>query len=158
MFHKLIATRNDIALTIPRLLLGVVFFAHGAQKVLGWWGGSGFSASMSGLSQNFPAPLAFLAIMAEFLGGIGLLVGLLGRVAAFGIACVMAVAVAAVHLPHGLFMNWSGTKQGEGFEFHLLAIGIAAAIMIAGSGALSVDRALTRPTVGEPGVPQRRAA
>ena len=140
MFRKLIETRNEIALTIPRLVLGAVFFAHGAQKVFGWWGGQGFSATMSGLSQSFPAALAFLAIMAEFLGGIGLLLGLLGRVAAFGIACNMAVAAATVHLPHGFFMNWTGQQKGEGFEFHLLALALAVALMVRGSGAFSLDR------------------
>jgi putative oxidoreductase len=159
MLRKLFATRNDVALTIPRLVLGAVFFAHGAQKVFGWWGGHGFSATMGGFTQSgIPAPLAFLAIMAEFLGGLGLLLGLLGRVAAFGITCVMAVAIAKVHAANGLFMNWAGTQKGEGFEFHLLAIAIAVTVMVGGSGALSIDRLLTRPSVREPDVRHRRAA
>jgi putative oxidoreductase len=86
---------------------------------------------------------AFLAICAEFLGSIGLLLGLLGRVAAFGIACNMVVAIAMVHWHFGLFANWYGTQKGEGYEYHLLAIAIALAIMIKGSGALSIDRALS---------------
>jgi putative oxidoreductase len=84
-----------------------------------------------------------LAICAEFLGGIGLIVGALGRIAAFGIACNMIVAVLMVHLQFGLLMNWSGQQKGEGFEYHLLAIAIALVLMARGSGSFSVDRALS---------------
>src|SRR5215813_5548269 len=105
MFRKLLATSNDWTLTILRLVLGVVFFAHGAQKALGWFGGYGFGGTMGFFTQqmHIPAPFAFLAICAEFLGGIGLILGLLGRVAAFGIACNMFVAVLMVHVPNGFF-------------------------------------------------------
>jgi putative oxidoreductase len=146
MFRKLMNTTDDLAITIPRLALGVVFFAHGAQKALGWFGGYGFSGTMGFFTQqmHIPAAFAFLAICAEFLGGIGLLLGLLGRIAAFGIACDMVVAVWMVHRHFGLFANWSGLQKGEGYEYHLLAIAIALAIMIKGSGALSVDRALSK--------------
>jgi putative oxidoreductase len=145
MLRKLINTTNDAAITVLRLGLGVVFFAHGAQKTLGWFGGYGFSGTMGFFTQqaHIPAPLAFLAICAEFLGGIGLLLGLLGRVAAFGICCNMLVAIITVHWHFGLFANWFGNQKGEGIEFHLLAIAIALAIMIKGSGAFSVDRALS---------------
>jgi putative oxidoreductase len=84
-------------------------------------------------------PLAFLAICAEFFGGLGLIVGFLSRIAAFGIACNMLVAVTMVHHHYGLFMDWAGNQKGEGFEFHLLAIAIAIAIMVAGAGAFSID-------------------
>jgi putative oxidoreductase len=146
MFRKLINTTGDPVITISRLVLGVVFFAHGAQKALGWFGGYGFSATMGFFTQqaHIPAPLAFLAICAEFLGGIGLILGFLGRVAAFGIACNMVVAVAMVHRHFGLFANWAGNQKGEGIEFHLLAIAIALAILIKGSGAASIDRALSK--------------
>ena len=146
MFRKLMQTTDDSALTIVRLVLGVIFFAHGAQKVLGWFGGYGFTGTMGFFTQgmHIPAPFAFLAICAEFLGGIGLIIGLLGRVAAFGIACDMVVAVAMVHWHFGFFVNWFGTQKGEGFEYHLLAIAIALAIMIKGSGAFSIDRALSK--------------
>jgi putative oxidoreductase len=93
---------------------------------------------------GIPAVFAFLAIMAEFAGGLGLLLGLLGRVAAFGILCNMLVAIATVHAHNGLFMNWTGQKKGEGFEYHVLAIGMALAVLIGGSGALSFDRLLSR--------------
>jgi putative oxidoreductase len=145
MFRKLINTSDDPAITVLRLVLGVVFFAHGAQKTLGWFGGYGFSGTMGFFTQgmHIPAAFAFLAICAEFLGSIGLLLGLLGRVAAFGIFCNMLVAVITVHWHFGLFANWVGNQKGEGIEYHLLAIAIALAIMIKGSGAFSVDRALS---------------
>jgi putative oxidoreductase len=146
MFRKLINTTDDPALTILRLVLGAVFFAHGAQKALGWFGGYGFSGTMAFFTQqaHIPVAFAFLAICAEFLGGIGLILGLLSRLAAFGIACNMVVAVAMVHWHFGFFANWFGNQKGEGIEYHLLALAIALAIMIKGSGALSGDRALSK--------------
>jgi putative oxidoreductase len=138
-------TNPDATPAILRLTLGAVFFVHGAQKMLGWWGGRGFSATMSGFEHSgIPAVFAFLAIVAEFFGAIGLILGLLGRVAAFGLACVMVVAIAKVHAVNGLFMNWGGQQKGEGFEYHVLVLAITVAIMIAGSGAWSVDRVLSR--------------
>lgn len=146
MFRKLMSTTDDFTVTILRVLFGVVFFAHGAQKALGWFGGFGFTGTMGFFTQklNIPAPLAVLAIAAEFLGGMGLLVGLLSRVAAFGIACNMVVAVYMIHRHFGFFANWYGQQKGEGFEFHLLSVAIALFIMIKGSGALSLDRALSK--------------
>jgi putative oxidoreductase len=128
-----------------RLGLGIVMFPHGAQKALGWFGGNGFSGTVQFFTQNMgvPLPLALLAIAAEFLGSLGLIVGLLGRVAALGIAAVMLVAIATVNLANGFFMNWGGNQAGEGFEYHLLALAMAIAVIIGGSGALSIDRALT---------------
>ena len=143
---KLIRTNPSAVPAILRLVLGAVFFTHGAQKMLGWWGGYGFSGTMNSMEHmGIPAVFAFLAIAAEFFGGLGLILGLLGRVAAFGIACTMVVAIVKVHAANGLFMNWSGQQKGEGFEYHLLVLAMTAAIMIAGSGAWSVDRALSRP-------------
>ena len=145
MLRKLLHTNNDPVLTVVRLAIGVVFFAHGSQKMLGWFGGYGFSATMGFFEHNgIPAVFAFLAIAAEFFGGLGLLLGLLSRVAAFGIACNMLVAIATVHHRFGLFMNWTGQQKGEGFEFHLLALAITFLIMVRGAGALSLDRRLTR--------------
>lgn len=142
MFAKLMRTdTHNLTLTTLRLVLGVVFFAHGAQKALGWFGGYGFSGTMGFFTQQLgvPAPLAFLAICAEFLGGIGLIVGFLSRVAAFGIFCNMVVAVYLVHHKFGFFVNWTGQQKGEGFEYHLLALAMAGAIMIGGAGAFSID-------------------
>ncbi len=146
MFEKLTNTTDDFSVTILRLALGAVFFAHGAQKVLGWFGGFGPRDTLAFFTQqmHIPWPLAILVFAAEFLGGIGLIIGFLGRVAAFGIACDMAVAIALIHRHFGLFANWLGNQKGEGFEYHVLAIAIALAIMIRGSGALSIDRSLSR--------------
>ena len=144
MFHKLLATPNDLTLTVVRLVLGLVFFAHGAQKMLGWFGGYGFHGTMGFFTQQMgiPAPLAFLAICAEFFGGLGLIFGLLARIAALGIMVNMMVAVAKVHSANGFFMNWTGQQKGEGFEYHLLAIALLIVVLVKGSGALSIDRAL----------------
>jgi putative oxidoreductase len=146
MFRKLISTSDDYTYTMVRLVLGVVFFAHGAQKMLGWFGGYGFAGTMGFFTQmmHIPAPLAFLAICAEFFGGLGLLVGLLSRVAAFGIAVNMLVAIFTVHIHNGFFANWSGQQKGEGFEYHLLALALLLVVMIKGAGPLSVDRALSK--------------
>ena len=148
MIRKLIATDNDIATAIVRLVLGVVFFAHGAQKMLGWFGGYGFNGTMGFFTgmMHIPAPLAFLAISAEFFGGLGLIFGLLTRVAAFGIFCNMIVAVATVHYRFGFFANWTGAQKGEGVEYHLLALAITIFLMMRGAGAASVDRLLSSRT------------
>jgi len=145
MLRKLTGTDNATATTIVRVMLGVVFFAHGAQKMLGWFGGYGFSATMNFFtSQHIPALFAFLAIAAEFFGGLGLILGLLTRIAAFGIAVNMLVAVITVHSQFGFFANWSGTQKGEGYEFHLLALAMCAFLILKGAGAISVDRILSR--------------
>jgi putative oxidoreductase len=145
MLRKLMATDNDIATTILRLVLGVIFFAHGAQKMLGWFGGYGFTGTMGFFTgaMHIPAIFAFLAIAAEFFGGLGLIFGLLTRVASFGIFCNMIVAVAMVHHQFGLFVNWTGTQKGEGYEFHLLVLAMTAFLMIHGAGAASLDRLLS---------------
>jgi putative oxidoreductase len=145
---NLLATTNDPILTMARLILGIVFFAHGAQKVLGWWGGFGYSGTMNAFTNmmHIPAPLAFLAIMAEFLGGLGLIVGLLARIAAFGIAVNMIVAILTIHRHVGFFMNWYGNQQGEGWEYHALAVALALIVLVRGAGAYSLDRTLGAKT------------
>jgi putative oxidoreductase len=150
MIRKLIATDNDPATTILRLVLGVIFFAHGAQKMLGWFGGYGYRGTMGFFTQamHIPAVLAFLAIAAEFFGGLGLILGLLTRIAAFGIFSNMIVAIAMVHAQFGLFMNWTGAQKGEGFEYHLLVLAIATFLMIHGAGRASIDRVLSARTKG----------
>jgi putative oxidoreductase len=148
MIRKLIATDNDAATTVLRLVLGVIFFAHGAQKMLGWFGGYGFTATMGFFTavMHIPALFAFLAIAAEFFGGLGLIFGALTRVAAFGILSNMVVAVAMVHHQFGFFMNWTGAQKGEGYEYHLLVLAATALLMIRGAGAASVDRLLSSRT------------
>jgi putative oxidoreductase len=146
MFRKLLSTSNDPSLTLLRVVAGVVFFAHGAQKMLSWFGGYGFHGTMGFFTQemHIPALFAVLAICAEFFGGLGLIVGFLSRVAAFGVLCNMLVAVSLIHHKFGLFMNWGGDQKGEGFEYHLLAIAIMLAIIFRGAGAYSVDYILSR--------------
>jgi putative oxidoreductase len=145
MIRRLYATDDSIATSILRLMLGVIFFAHGAQKMLGWFGGYGFQGTMGFFTgmMHIPAPLGFLAIAAEFFGGIGLLLGFMTRIAALGIGVNMVVAIMTVHRAVGFFMNWTGTQKGEGFEFHLLVLAVVAYLLIQGAGAFSVDRLLT---------------
>jgi putative oxidoreductase len=146
MIKKLLETNDDIAGLVLRVLLGVVMLPHGAQKLLGWFGGYGFSGTMGFFTgkMGIPAVFAFLVIMSEFFGSLALITGALTRLAAFGVSCVMLVGALMVHLPHGFFMNWAGKQQGEGFEFHILAMAIAVALMIKGGGRWSVDGLLTK--------------
>jgi putative oxidoreductase len=143
----LLKTNNSFAPTLARLVLGAVMFPHGAQKVLGWFGGYGFNGTMNFFTQqmHIPAAFAVLAIAAEFLGSLALITGFLSRIAALGIAVEMAVAVAMVHAPNGFFMNWFGNQKGEGFEYHLLAIGLALIVLIYGGGKASIDSFIARP-------------
>lgn len=144
MFRKLIATKDDTAALVLRVMLGLVFFPHGAQKLLGWFGGHGFSGTMGFFTGQLgiPALFAFLAIIAESFGALGLIVGLFTRVAALGIMSVMLVAVPMLHVQHGFFMNWFGNQAGEGFEYHLLVIAMAVALIIRGGGSWSADKSL----------------
>jgi putative oxidoreductase len=144
MIKRFLQTEDDIAALVLRISVGVVMFPHGAQKLLGWFGGYGFSGTMGFFTakMGIPAVFVFLVIMSEFFGSLALIAGAVTRLAAFGIGCVMLVATLMVHLPHGFFMNWAGNQQGEGFEFHLLAMAIAIALIIKGGGRWSVDSLL----------------
>ena len=144
--NKLFSTANDHAIGLARLVLGIVFFMHGAQKTLAWFGGYGFHATIQlfNTAWGIPARFTKLALATEFLGGVGLILGFLSRIAALGIAIDMLVAVAAVHLRNGVFMNWYGNQKGKGYEYHLFAIAICILIIVKGAGTLSVDRALTK--------------
>src|SRR5438309_3301468 len=127
MIDWLVATNGDVVPLILRLTLAVVMFPHGAQKTLGWFGGYGFRRTMAHFTKSgFPPVLAFLAVMAEFLGPLGLAIGLLTRVAALGIAVVMLVAI-LVHKQYGFFMNWFGTQEGEGVGVQVVALGVPGA-------------------------------
>ena len=140
VIQHLFKTDNTISTTLLRVTLGAVFFPHGAQKVLGWFGGYGFSGTMGFMTgtMHIPAVFAFLAIAAEFAGAIALVLGLGTRVAALGIASVMAVAI-TIHAQYGFFANWTGAQKGEGIEYHLLALAIAVALIIRGGGKWSAD-------------------
>jgi putative oxidoreductase len=145
MFRKILSTQNDFTLTLARVVLGVVFFAHGAQKMLGIFGGRGFSGTVGLYGEmGFSTSLAVLAMATEFFGGLALIVGFLSRIAAVGVIGKMAVAIFTLHSRNGFFMNWSGEQRGEGIEYHLLAIALAVVILVKGSGALSLDGLLSR--------------
>ena len=144
-----ISTPDDFGVFIARIVLSVVFIPHGLQKILGLFGGYGFSASLSYFtSLGVPVVLGFLVIIAESLGSAALFLGLFGRFMAFGICLEMLGAVFLVHMPNGFFMNWGGAQKGEGFEYHLLAIAMLVAIIVRGAGALSLDRAIYRSLAG----------
>ena len=144
MLKKLLWTDSDITGFIARIVLGVVILPHGLQKLLGMFGGSGFSATVYHfVDSGIPSAIAALIIIGESFGALALIIGLVSRFAAFGISLIMLGAILMVHLPNGFFMNWFGNKQGEGFEYHILAIGLGLITMIKGSGRWSVDRFLT---------------
>lgn len=143
--RALLATDHDWSATAARVTLGAVMLPHGAQKLLGWFGGPGFGGAMGFLTgpMSLPAPLAALIILIESMGALALVLGIAGRAMAAGIASIMVGAIATVHYANGFFMNWGGAQAGEGFEYHLLAIGLALVVMLRGSGAASVDRLLS---------------
>jgi putative oxidoreductase len=150
MLRRLLRTAPDPAPALARLGLALVFFPHGAQHVLGWFGGSGFAGTLSWMTGplGFPAPLAVLALATELLAPLALLLGLGGRVAALGLVGLMLGAL-TTHVGNGFFMNWFGSLPAgqEGFEYHILAIVLAGGIALQGSGAWSLDRTLA----GRPG-------
>jgi putative oxidoreductase len=154
MLTWMLGTDGDWVITIVRIVLGVVFFAHGAQKTLGWFGGHGLQGTVRVFREQLriPAPLAILAVAVEFLGGLGLLVGLLSRIAALGIAVVMLVALLTVHWKFGFFMNWYGDQRGHGIEYHVLVLVLALVVMIKGGGPSSLDQVLYKHIFTQDGV------
>lgn len=144
MLHTLFPAQGDLALLLLRATLAVVIFPHGAQKLLGLFGGYGFKGTMGYLTQaaGLPWIVALAVVLIEFFAPILLVLGLATELAALGIIVVMMGAILKVHLPSGFFMNWNGNQQGEGFEFHILAIGMGLALILAGAGGYSVDRYL----------------
>jgi len=130
----------DVALLIARVVVGIVFMMHGAQKLFGAFGSPGLSAVV-----QMMGPLGYLVTIGEFFGGLGLIVGFLSRFSAASLIVIMLGAVAMVHGKVGFFMNWTGNQGGEGFEYHLLAIAILLVILIAGPGRLAVARVLPLP-------------
>ncbi|HEY8993537.1 MAG TPA: DoxX family protein [Lacunisphaera sp.] len=145
LLQSLVATGDSFAATALRLALGIMILPHGLQKSLGWFGGYGFKGSMGYLTGTVGAPWVFalLAILAESIGGLMLIAGFGTRVAALGVGVIMVVA-AAQHRSNGFFMNWTGAQKGEGYEFHLLALGMVAALLILGGGKLSLDSLFRR--------------
>lgn len=144
MLLDLLSTNGDWTLTILRVVLGFVFLAHGSQKLLGWFGGPGLKQTMNAMHEHLGLPIwvALLTVCTEFFGGVALIAGLLSRIAALGIVVIMLAAILMVHGRYGLFLNWFGDRKGHGYEYHLLVIALAVAIVVKGSGAASLDRLL----------------
>lgn len=138
----LFQTDESWAGLILRVTLGLVMFPHGAQKLLGWYGGFGFDGTMGFFTQTMGIPwlIAFLVIVGESFGSVALFAGFLTRFTAASLSIIMVGAIAMTHLPHGFFMNWLGKQQGEGYEYHLLVIGIGLALLVTGGGRWSADR------------------
>jgi putative oxidoreductase len=151
---------NNSGLLVQRVVLGFVMFPHGAQKLLGWFGGYGFSGTMGFFTNtmHLPSPIAFLVIVGEFFGALLLLVGGGTRLAAFGISAIMIGAALTTHLQVGFFMNWFGVQQGEGFEFHLLALALSVPLTVWGGGRYALDTILLQRTGAESTVREARTA
>ena len=145
--NNLFSTIDCWGLIFIRLALGVIFMAHGGQKLFGWAGGAGFEGTIQQFETalGIPMALTILAMVTEFFGGLAVLLGCLTRVAALGLATVMGVAIYKVHYVNGFFLNWSCTpNQGHGIEFNVALLGMAAALLFSGAGPLSIDKWLSK--------------
>ncbi|MDV6237486.1 DoxX family protein [Leptospira ellisii] len=142
MFETIFANTGDLNSLLLRVILGLVIFPHGAQKLLGWFGGYGFKGTMGFFTgtMKLPAIIAFLVIIGESFGSLALIFGLFTRFTAISIAIILLGAALLVHKDNGFFMNWYGAQKGEGYEFHILAIGAALLLAITGAGSYSLDR------------------
>jgi putative oxidoreductase len=138
-------TSENWSITALRIVLGIVIFSHGAQAMLGWFGGFGLKATLEFLSTSMglPAFIGFLVICIQFFGSLMLLTGALTRVAALGIFGIF-IGMATYHFDYGFHMNWAGTNAGEGYEYHVLVLAMCLMLIISGGGALSVDRKILK--------------
>ena len=144
MLGSFLKTDQDFAVFVARIVLGFVMLPHGLQKLLGMFGGSGFTGTVDFfIGSGIPYFVAVIIILGESLGAIGLILGFLSRLCALGIAIIMLGAIFMVHLPNGFFMNWFGSAAGEGYEYHILAVGLALVVLIKGGGMWSVDGAIS---------------
>ena len=143
--NKLFKTNENTAATIIRIVLGAILFPHGAQKLLGWFGGYGFDGTIGFLTGTAGLPwiIAFLVIIIEFFGALALIFGFATRIVASGVIVLFA-GILLMHLQNGFFMNWNGQQAGEGFEYHLLVIGMSLALLVSGAGKWSIDYALQK--------------
>jgi putative oxidoreductase len=146
MLRTILSTKDNFSTTILRLTLGLVMLPHGMQKLFGWFGGYGFNGTMHFFTDNMGIPYVFalLAILAESLGALGLIAGLFTRISALGVGITIAVGALMVHLPNGFFMNWFGNQPGEGFEYHILIVGMAITLILTGGGRWSLDSLIFR--------------
>lgn len=148
MLKMLFATSDDFAPIFVRVALGVVMFAHGAQKVLGWFGGPGLTATLDIFTNklHFPMWTVIILLIVEFLGSLGLIAGFLTRLTAVGLSCSMSICAYMNHVQNGFFINWFGQQKGEGMEYHVLVLGMCLFLLVRGSGSLSLDRIIARST------------
>ncbi len=142
MKNKIFSINNDWTGLVLRLTLGIIMFPHGAQKMFGWFNGPGFSKEMTHLVEHMHLPwgISFLVILIEFFGSISLIIGFASRIWAVLFTILFLGIIFTAHLEYGFFMNWFGTQKGEGYEYHLLVIGISIAILLNGSGKYSVEQ------------------
>ncbi|GHM99100.1 hypothetical protein WSM22_05900 [Cytophagales bacterium WSM2-2] len=146
MKKEIFNTNDDWSSFVIRLTIGLIIFPHGAQKMLGWFGGPGFSGEMNFLTTvvNLPWIIAFLVIFIEFVGALSLIAGFASRIWAVLMISLMIGIIVIVHFDNGFFMNWFGNQKGEGYEYHLLVIGLSLAILFGGSGKFSVDSVIVK--------------
>ncbi|NVJ64661.1 MAG: DoxX family protein [Flavobacteriaceae bacterium] len=146
MINKILKTESNWGALIARLTLGVVLFAHGAQKMLGWFGGYGFESTVEAFMTEMGLPwfVAFAVIIIEFYGSIFLILGLGSRLWSLAVAGLFMGIIFTTQLEYGFYMNWYGNQAGEGFEFSLLVIGIAVVVLINGGGKYAVDSRITK--------------
>lgn len=137
---------DNWTLTLQRVSLGAVLFPHGAQKLLGWFGGYGYTDTMAFFTEamHLPSLLALLVILGESAGAILLLLGLATRLSALGVSLIMLGAIFTTHLQHGFFMNWFGAQHGEGVEYHLLVLALSVPLLLLGGGRASLDSVIIR--------------
>ena len=138
---------DSLALLVLRLPLGLIFMAHGSQKLFGLFGGQGVSATLKTFEDKMGIPpiLTILAMIAEFGGGLGVLTGCLTRLSAAGIASVMVVAIYKVHLVNGFFLNLNCLPgRGQGIEYNIALLGMALSLVFSGGGRWAVDRLIWR--------------
>lgn len=143
---KLLKTTPNIGFSISRWTLGIVMFPHGAQKLLGLFGGYGYSATMDALTSQMglPSIIAFSVIMIEFFGSVSLILGFFSRFWSLALTGMFIGIILTTQLEHGFFMNWYGNQAGEGYEFSLLIIGLALSVFINGSGKWSLDSLISK--------------
>jgi putative oxidoreductase len=141
--RRFFTTDDSLTLTIQRLVVAAVMFPHGAQKLLGWFGGLGITGTQAFFAElGIPSVLGALVILGESIGAITLALGLATRLSALGISAAMLGAMLMVHAPNGFFMNWFGVQKGEGLEFGILMLGLSLPLVVRGGGRFALDAML----------------
>ena len=141
LITRLLSTNAGWAALALRIPVGIIFAAHGAQKLFGWFGGYGLEGTGQWMASIGLTPgylMALLAGSGEFFGGLALIIGLLVRPAAAVLAIAMLVAIFSVHIGNGLFMS------NNGYEFGLALLAVAVSLMLSGAGRASIDAVLSR--------------